>query len=470
MKKIIALILLAASLFSLKLFGDQNVGIYPIDFKDGNYGELQNGLRYYLLNSNTELVHILVYVKAGTNCEEPTSKGLSSLTLEAISRAALKSLSGKKIKDVGNEKQFSFSVNKDINFAVIEMTVFKEDLEQFLNVLKEMLFNAVITESEVEEAKNYLKNVAFQKKDNIGNKVQTELFKLLYGEYTAEAQELRSVSYSKLSIKDVNAFYKKYFIPANCFIGIISSLPMEGIEQLVKTKFEQLKGGKEENCPISDKPDDENIVLILQKTGLEQSIVGVGKKINLPQGDQLIEDLPILELAAAIVYSDSPSARLIKQFKVDRNLSDVVNFSFFVSNNPKKGYFLVFAYPESKKVGFSTYIVGRVFADLITNPPKGDELNQGKIALLANLNYNSSDPYLLLKTNMEFIIRGFPPNYLKKYSQILSKATTEDLVRVCREYFSMKKYQYVIYGSGENFYREMDVFGKVVMRNATIEE
>ncbi|NMB99800.1 MAG: insulinase family protein [Thermoanaerobaculaceae bacterium] len=470
MKKIYSLLLLAVCLFSLNLFGEENYRAYPIDFKDGNFGELQNGMRYYIINSNSELVHILVYINAGTNCEDQTNKGISALTLETVARVALKSMAGKKIRDISNEMPFSFSINKDINFAVIEMTVLKDDLEKFLDVIKEILFNATITENEVEDAKNYLKNFALQKKYNAGNKVQQELFKLLYGEYTAEAQELSSASYSKLSLKDVNMFYKKYYIPANCYIGVSSSLPAENVEMLVKGKFAQVSGGKEENCPISDKPDNESIVLILQKTGLEKSIVGVGKKLNLPQGDQLVEDLPILELALTIVYSDSPSARLIKQFKVERNLSDLVNLSFFVSNNPKKGYFLVFAYPESKKVGFSAYIVGRVFADLITNPPKGEELNQGKMALLANLNYNSSDPSLFLKTNMEFIIRGFSPNYVKKYSQILSKATTDDLVRICRDYFSMKKYQYVIYGSGENFSREMDVFGKVVMRNASIEE
>ncbi|MCX7830874.1 MAG: insulinase family protein, partial [Acidobacteria bacterium] len=312
-------------------------------------------------------------------------------------------------------------------------------------------------------------NIQSNRKESVLKNTRKELFKLLYGENTAEGQEVSRVSYTKISTKDVISFYKKYYIPSNCFIGISSSLPLENIEQVISKTFFALSNGGTQKCPIADKADNESIVVILQKTGLEKSVLGVGKKINLPQGDQLLEDLPKLELVTAIINSDSPSARLVKQFMVDRNLAEILDFSFYVSKNPKKGYYLVFLYPDSKRVGFSAYIVGRVFSDLITNPPTLEELNQGKMALLGNFNFIASDPERLLETNMDFILRGFPPNYLKTYSKILIGCTADDLVKICKEYLSMTKYQYVIYGSGENFSREMSVFGKVTIRNASIE-
>ncbi len=455
---------------SMSYFSQLNQGTSPINFEDGKFGELNNGIKYYIMYCDTQLIHIVAYVKAGSACESLEENGFSRIVFKAMERNGGKLYNSSKLEDLNNKKSIKLSFSLDDQYVKISVTALKDDIEECLNLIKDVLFNCNLTETSISDSKEYLKNILKNKSETIYNKTYKELFKLLYGENAIESKELPSPAIARIEEKKVLAFYKKFYIPSHCYIGIGSNLPIENVERLVTSIFEPITVKKGESCPFPDKLDNESIVLILQKVNLPKTWVGIGKKINLPSdGNQLINDLPILELIFASLYSNSPHSRLIKQFKVVRNLSEEIILYYYVSNNPKKGYFVVFVNPESKKTGFACYIIGKVFADLVSDPPKEEELQMAKMSLIGNLNYICSVPEELLKPNMEYIIKGFPPNYLKNYAQIVNSATIEDILKVCREYFSMKKYQYVLYGSGENFFKEVEVFGKTVMRNASID-
>lgn len=441
-----------------------------IEFKDGEFKELENGLKIYILNSETEFVHIYAYMKAGRNCELENESGVSQIVFEALKRSGGKIYNSQKIKELVKSKAISLDFFFDGEFVQISVVALKKDVEESLLIIKDILFNGNLSETAIEEAKNFLINFSRKGKKPIYFETKTDLYKLLYGENAIEAFNLSKVPFSKIDKQGVLNFYKKYYLPVNCYLGIGSSIETVKIEEMATKIFSTIPSSKKESCPYPDRPDNESRVLILQKTGLPKSLIGVGKKLNIPSSEKLIEELPVIELIFAAVYSDSPYSRLIRQFKVERELSEDVSFNYYLSNNPKKGYFVVFANPESQKTGFSLYIVGRVFSDIILNPPKDDELNMAKAALIGNVNYILSDPQMLLKNNMEFILRGLPPNYLKKYCQVIFNASSNDIERIAKEYFSMGKYQYVIFGSSEKFYKELEVFGKVYLRNASIDE
>lgn len=441
-----------------------------IEFKDGEFIELENGIKCYILNTDTEFVHIYAYIKAGRNCELENERGISQIVFEALKRSGGKIYNSQKIKELVKSKAISLDFFFDGEFVQISVVALKKDVEESLSIIKDILFNGNLSETAIEEAKNFLINFSRKGKKPIYFETKTDLYKLLYGENAVEAFELSKIPFYKIDNQKVLNFYKKYYVPANCYLGIGSSIETIKNEEMVKKIFSTIPLSKKESCPYPDKPDNESLVLILQKTGLQKSLVGVGKKLNIPSSEKLIEELPIVELIFASVYSDSPYSRLIRQFKVERELSEEVSFNYYLSNNPRKGYFVVFANPESKKTGFSLYIVGRVFSDLVLNPPKDDELNMAKAALIGNVNYILSSPQMLLKSNMEFILRGLPPNYLKKYCQVIANASSSDIERIAKEYFSIGKYQYVIFGSSENFYKEMEFFGKVYLKNASIDE
>lgn len=441
-----------------------------IEFNDGEFRELENGLNFYILKSETEFVYIYAYMRAGRNCELENERGVSQIVFEALKRSGGKFYNSQKIKDLVNNKFIALDFYFDGEFVQISITALKKDVEESLSIIKDIFFNGNLTETTIEEAKNFLINFSSKEKETIYLKIKKELNKLLYGEKAFEVFDLSKIPFSKIDNQKVLSFYKKYYVPANCYLGIGSSIKTEKVEEMVQNIFSAIPFGKKEICPYPDKYDNESTVLILQKTGLPKSVIAVGKKLNISSTEKLIEDLPLVELIFAAVYSDSPYSRLIRQFKVERELSEEISFSYYLSNNPKKGYFVVFANPESKRTGFSLYIVGRVFSDLILKPLKDDELHMAKAALIGNVNYILSDPKMLLKNNLEFILRGMPPNYLKKYCQVIANATSSDIERIAKEYFSMGKYQYVIFGASENFYKEMEIFGKIYLKNASIDE
>lgn len=441
-----------------------------IVFKDGIYGELENGFKYYVMEDETKLAHIIFYIKAGKVCENDVQSSLSMLTLETILNGEGKVYKKDKVRKFFEDRDVKINYTIDRDFIELEISTLRENLKYSLELLKDLIFNSTLSDESYLKAKDKVINSINPYQRNPLSKVEREIMKLLYSDSTPEGSLEKREKIENIKKANVIDFYKRYFTPSNSFIGILSSYDLKEIEELVKITFSTLEKKKADTCPNPDIKEDQSLILILQKSNLDRTIVAVGKKINISPKANLIEDLPLIELVFTLVYSDSPYSRLIKEFKVERDLSEFLEFKFEVTNSPRRGYFTVKFSPLTEKTGFSCYMVGRVFSDLLTNFPDEKEILYGKIALLGNLVTITVSPEQLLKTNMEFIKRGFPPNYLKHYFKKVVEAKDEEIKEILKEYFSMQKYKYVIFGSAEKISRELEPFGKITIKSFSIED
>lgn len=439
------------------------------DVTNGAFEKLENGLSVYVFPSNTELVHITFYLRAGEVCASTTKRGLSTVTLHSLINSGSKNFPKEKISSLQKERGIKIEGVVDVDWIRIEITALKNDFDLCLNLLKDLLTNATFDEKRVEMVKEQVKRDILNMGDDPSRKVYKNLFLLLYGSDSPESFQFKSNQINKIDVSDVVSFYKKYYLLQKGLIGVTTSYSNEEMVDKIKRVFSQVAPSKEESCPNPDIDDNESIVLIMQKVGLEKSLVGVGKKLFFPKNRNVVEDYPILEFISVLLYSDAYSARLMKSFFVDRQLSNNIILGFYCSNDPQKGYFVTFLEVPSEKVGFSMYLVGKTFSDLITSPPDEKEIENAKNSIKNKLVEICKDPKALLETNCAYIMRGFPKDYLNFYSERIFNITQKDIIDISKEYFSFKKYQYVIYGSGEKFIKEMDIYGKVVLRNAEIE-
>jgi zinc protease len=466
-------ILTISILFAISLFSFQDDRVdskeNPPQFSNGNYEILPNGLQIYAFYSDTKLLHIVCYIRAGEVCGSDAKKGVATLTFYSILTGGTKNFPKEKLDSLKKDKGIEISTNIDYEWVKIEVKSFKEDYDLCLNILKEFISSANLDEKSISDVKNSLKKEIGSKPGDASKKVYKTLFTLLYGDDTIESQNIHPGQIEKISREDIVAFYKKFYSFSDTFIGVTTSMEAENLIKSVKNVFGTMPSSTPQTCPYPDKNDNESIVTILQKVDAPTSLVGIGKKLYFPKNRKIEDDFPVLDLMSVLLASDSPSARLLHALKFDRNLSQNVIFNFYFSYKPYKAYFTVFFDAPPERTGFATYLAGKSFADIITNPPTEGELKDAKNCIKNKLVEIVKDPQRLLYVNSEYLLQGFPKDYLNQYWERILKATQNDVVDVCREYLSFTKYQYVIFGPGEKFVKEFEVFGKIVIRNAEIE-
>lgn len=461
-------VLFAISSFSFQE-GSVNVKEDHPQFSNGSYEVLQNGLQIYAFPSDTKLLHIVCYIRAGEVCGSDTKKGVASLTFYSILTSGTKNFPEDKLDSLKKDKGIEISTSMDYEWVKIEVKSFKEDYDLCLNILKDFILNANLDEESISEVKNSLKKEIVSKPDDASKKVFKTLFTLLYGDNAIESQNILPNQIEKITREEIVEFYKKFYLLSNTFIGVTTSMEAEMLIRNARNIFATTPSKSPQSCPHPDKNDNESIVTILQKVNAPVSLVGIGKKLHFPKERKIEDDFPVLDLMSVLLVSDSPSARILHALKFDRDLSENVIFNFYFSYIPSRAYFTVFFDAPAERTGFATYLAGKSFADIITNPPTEGELKDARNCIKNKLVDIVKDPQKLLYVNSEYILQGFPKDYLNKYWERILRATQSDVVDVSREYLSFTKYQYVIYGPGEKFVKEFEAFGKIIIRNAEID-
>lgn len=307
---------------------------------------LDNGLRVVLLERrNLPLVNVVVAVGAGTKDETEAVSGVTHLLEHYILFRGTELRSGDQVAADIRRHGAYFNAHTGQDLALFELSAPAEHADFALRNQREILFNLKIEAGQVEAEKSVILEEIRQIEDDPfrlgGSLVYQNLFP---GHPYASPVYGRPEVLKMLTVADIEAFYKRLFVPANAALSVVGDFGLDDMEARVRAVFGPLPRGEFKPAPLSPPALLPKTVEIDLEMDVEEGylVVGTaGPDYNSP--DQYASDV----LTQALGRGLSP--KLVQALRGGRrDLVSSVTMSYIALK--KAGAFVVYASLDPKNM------------------------------------------------------------------------------------------------------------------------
>ena len=219
---------------------------------------LDNGLEVLTIKKNTQIAAINVGIKVGAMYENLQQKGISHF-IEHMLFKGTSSRSNEKLNEDLEALGGEYNAYTDYNTTVYTINCLSEEIENATKIIGDMITSSVFDEKELERERGVILAEIRSSKDDVEDlsfkKINEVAFDKSPLKYDVTGLEDRVKEFSR---EELFEFYKKYYVPKNSIVTIVTPLEHDEALKLVEGEFSNWNGGeveeleliKEKNIPI----------------------------------------------------------------------------------------------------------------------------------------------------------------------------------------------------------------------------
>ena len=299
---------------------------------DTKQTELSNGIKLITIKKESQIAAVHAAVNIGSLFEEKNEKGIAHFIEHMLFKGTQGRTNEKLNSDLENLGG-EYNAYTDFNCTVYSATILNEELENALKLLGDMLLNSTFPIDEIEKERG----VILAEIRTINDDIEDLSFKRV-NEIAFKYSPLREDTIGseniikKVTRKQLVDFYKKYYVPNNSFISIVSPFEHEDIINMINKYFGNWTKKKFEKKKIVAE-HHQFIKKISYKKEIEQSTILYLYTFNGLSKDE--------ELALTILnykFGESSNSILFRELREERGLSYDVYTHLDTSNNVKTLY------------------------------------------------------------------------------------------------------------------------------------
>ncbi len=419
---------------------------------------LPNGMRVLLLeNHELPLIHGNAMIRTG-NLFDPADKvGLASITGDVMRSGGTKTKTGDQL-DVELEN-VAASVESSIgeSYGTVSFSCLKGNAEQVMGIFEDVLANAEFRQDKLDLTKRQLMSVISRRNDDAGQIAQREFADILYGRHDPYGWDMEFATVAHIQRADVQAFYKRYFFPANVILGIQGDFDTADM----KARMQKLFAGwtvKQDPAPpfpavhfgyapgtyLAVKPDVNQTTFVLGEAG------GVRKS----------PDYPALEVMSDILGSGFNS-RLFRRIRTQLGYVYDVDANW-AANWDHPGMFVINGSTKSSTtvpaIRAAREEVDRIRKELVTE----EELESAKETVLNSFVFALDTPSKVINRLLVYTYFGYPKDFIFQYQAAVKALTREDILRVAKQYIDPSKFITLAVGNPKEFGEPLEKLGTKV--------
>lgn len=295
-----------------------------------------------------------------------------------------------------------------------------------------------------------------------------------YGEYVSKE------SVERVKLADVDAFYKRYFLPNNAYLVIVGDVDAGVLKKQVKKLFGKWKKKNLSTDPI---PDVTNVsttqIDFVNMPNAVQTEVTVQNTVSLRKKDA--DYFPLL--IANGILGGGGEARLFLNLREDKGYT-YGSYSSMGNNKYTASRFRASASVRNAVVDSAVvellYEIDRMKKELVSD----EELNRAKAKYVGSFVRAVEQPSTVAAYALEIETEGLPDDFYTTYLESVNNVTKEDIQRVAQKYFLVDQARVVVTGKASEVldnlekvqFNESDIsvsyydkYGNVIDRPASFE-
>lgn len=257
-----------------------------------------------------------------------------------------------------------------------------------------------------------------------------------YGEYVSKE------SVERVSLADVDAFYKRYFVPNQSYLVIVGDVDATALKKQVKKLFGKWKKGELSSDVIPDVTNvSATLIDFVNMPNAVQTEVSVQNTVNLRKKDA--DYFPLL--IANGILGGGGEARLFLNLREDKGYT-YGSYSGVGNNKYTASRFRASASVRNAVVDSSVvellYEIDRMKTEMVSD----EELNRAKAKYVGSFVRAVEQPSTVASYALEIETEELPDDFYTTYLEKVNNVSKEDVQRVAQKYFLVDQARIVVTG------------------------
>ena len=398
---------------------------------------LKNGLSVLIVENN-KLPRASVSVTLDNPpIAEGEMAGVSAMT------AALLGKGSKKIdKDSFNEEVDFMGASINFGSQSASASSLSRYFNRVLELMSEAALNPNFTQEEFDKERDIILDGIKSSEKSVTSAARRVENLLAYGKNHPYGEYVSKESVEKISLADVKAFYKRYFLPNNAYLIIVGDVDAQGLKEQVKKLFGKWK---KKDFPNDNIPEVNNVsstqIDFVNMPNAVQTEVSVQNTVSLRKKDV---DYFTLLIANGILGGGG-EARLFLNLREDKGYT-YGSYSRMGNNKYTDSRFRASASVRNAVVDSAVvellYEVDRMRNEVVSD----EELNRAKAKYVGSFVRAVEQPSTVASYALEIETEDLPDDFYTTYLESINSVTKEDIQRVAQKYFLVNQARVVVTG------------------------
>lgn len=230
--------------------------------------KLENGLEVITIKKDTQISSINIGVKVGALNETLNEKGISHY-IEHMLFKGTENRTFQKLNDDLEALGGEYNAYTDFSQTVYSISCLEDELKSAIEILSDMLICSKFPEEEIEKERGVILAEIRSSKDSVEDfsfkKINEVAFKNSSLRYDVAGLDENVKRFTK---KELYNYYKKYYIPNNSLITMVSSLSHEEALEEISKHFSKWEANEKIKLVVRDEKN-RNIKKITTKENIE---------------------------------------------------------------------------------------------------------------------------------------------------------------------------------------------------------
>ena len=379
-------------------------------------------------NKNNDIIAISIIAKGGEFIEKTAGEG--TLTAKVMLKGT-KKYSSQELAQILDENGIEINPSCDEDFFIIDVQTTTAQIDKTLDVLNEILNNALFDDYELEKTRTEILSKIKQRRDNPMN-VALENFKtaIFEGSVYSQTNKVLEKTLPLVTVSNVKSYYNRILEPKNIIISINGNVDTKKMAEAFGSMLHETQTPRFDyrSCYVAKLSAPK---IITQKVkDIKTSWLFIGWQTA---GVQNKKDFVTLKVINTMLGSGL-SSRLYRNLRE----SDGLAYQLGSAYSPKMlgGVFMTYIGTNPKNLQFSREKmlseVNKLKSEFISDAELQDAKDRLKGGFIVALETNSEKA-----SNIGFFeAYGLGYDFLNTYTKLIDEVTASDIVRVANKYFT----------------------------------
>ena len=416
---------------------------------------LKNGLKVFIIEENNQpTTDIRLLIKGGSSVDGDRY-GIADLVSTLLTKGAGNMTAfdiAKKMDGIGAD----FSANAGADYSTLSASCLTKHLPAVLDMYKQVLDNPTFPKDEFDKAVKMMIAQIKQQKSS-GSAVAGSLSRIaVYGTNHPYSKIHKEDVLNSINIDDIKAYFKKYFVPNNATLAIVSNLSKDEVIKLLDNTFDKWKKADNITIKVPDASPLPYGVYFVKRPGSVQSSVYL-TSLAVPYSEKYYNDYIKLGMAANIMGGGF-GGRLFK------TLRETYSYTYtpegFLTTSKYINRVADGADVRTSVTDSAITVIIDQLKKLSTEPVQENELYRLKKYSSGSykMSFQNSSVLAYLVQNSDFM--GISIDHAKNYLRTINSITENDIMESAAKYMAPEK-SYIIVVGDQSVRDNLAKFGKI---------
>lgn len=419
--------------------------------------ELLNGLVIFLQeNHELPLIDGQIRIRGGQRDEPANKVGLETLYGEVWRTGGTRSKTGDQLDDFLEMRAARVEASPGVDSSFLFWSSLKEDFDQVLPVLLDLLQNPEFRQDKLDLAKQQFLSVILRRNDEAGEIARREAARIAYGRDNPYARVPEYYNVASITRDDLLDWHKRTFAASNMILGISGDFDSAAMEEKLRAAFGKLPKGQPFPKPNVAFHDPAPGIYLAKKEDVNQStveILGLGIERRNP-------DYYAVEVLNEL-FGVGWTSRLFANIRTRQGLAYSVGGGIAASYDHPG----ILDFSAATKSGSTAAVIQSLrkqIDELIKDGVKEDEVQRAKDSILNSFIFSFDSKEKVLAERMNYEFYGYPADFLERFRSGIEKVTPADVDRVARKYIHPQQLATLVVGNAKDFDHDLSGLGKVI--------